>query len=140
MAKTIFIVDDDPDDVLLLKLVLEKAGYRVVSSNDPEEALLRARQIKPDLIILDILMPKIDGAEIALRLREHPRTKGIPYLFLTALKAKEDDIHPLGDEPANTVLAKPIDPPEMLSAIRRVFSESEDYEEPKKRRWGFNIH
>src|SRR5205085_4961807 len=88
----------------------------------------RARQIRPDLIIMDILMPKMDGAEVSRRLKENPGTKNIPILFLTALKTPEDDIHPFG-APTNVVLGKPVNTQELLAAIRTILNEGPGEEE-----------
>jgi CheY-like chemotaxis protein len=134
MPRTIFIVDDDPDDVFLLDLALKEKGYNVVFSLNPEEALLRARQIKPDLIILDILMPRLDGSEVAARLKENASTKNIPILFLTALKTPQDQIQPMGSQ-ANLVLAKPFDESEVVNAVKMLLHEEEDVHEP----WNENV-
>jgi len=85
MSKTrILIVDDDQMQVRIMKAVLEKEGYGVETAFDGKEGLAKARQIKPNLVILDIMMPRMSGEEVCFRLQRDPDTADIPVIFLTA--------------------------------------------------------
>jgi two-component system sensor histidine kinase/response regulator len=114
MAKRILLVDDDIDDLILVEHELESRGYEVLTTTDPEEALRRARREMPDLIILDEVMPKLFGSEVSAKLRDDPRTKDIPILFLTALKTPDD---PSSSLSPNVVIAKSSDSTELLDAV-----------------------
>lgn len=114
MPKTILIVDDDVDDLILLEHKLVERGYDVISSSDPEQAILKAKAARPDLIILDEVMPKLFGSEVGMKLLEDPRTRDIPLLFLTALKTP-DDPNPVS--PANIVISKSEDTAVLFDTI-----------------------
>ena len=88
--KKILIVDDEHDFVDLVKLRLENSNYQVMVAYDGEQALNIAAQEKPDLILLDILMPKIDGVKVCQKLKSVPLTAGIPIIMLTAKSRPED--------------------------------------------------
>ena len=87
----VLVVDDEPNIVELLQYNLEKTGYEVKTAYNGQEALDIARQYIPDLIILDIMMPKMDGYQVIRRLKEEERTSTIPVIFLTA-KAQMKDV------------------------------------------------
>ena len=115
--KRILIVDDEPDVLTLLGERLSKAGYDVIKATSGKEAIETASKKLPDLIILDIAMPGVDGSEAASILREDPKTKDIPILFLTCLFTKSEEKvcgHLLGQ---NFFIAKPYDVTELLTEI-----------------------
>lgn len=86
MKKRILVVDDEPDFTLWLKVSLETGGhYEVGEEHDPRRAVRAARQFDPDLVILDIMMPDLDGSEVAALLRDDPVLRDVPVLFMTAL-------------------------------------------------------
>ncbi len=116
--KKILIVDDEPDVLLLLGERLSKAGYDVIKASGGQEAIEMAHKDSPDLIILDIAMPGMDGSEVANTLRAQPATKDIPMIFLTCLFTKQEEKacgHVLGQ---NFFIAKPYDVNELLSEIK----------------------
>ena len=116
--KKILIVDDEPDVLLLLGERLTKAGYDVIKAPGGQEAIELAHKESPDLIILDIAMPGMDGSEVANTLRAHPPTRDIPIVFLTCLFTKQEEQacgHVLGQ---NFFIAKPYDVNELLSEIK----------------------
>ncbi len=90
MAERILIVDDDPWILRMVSTLLEKRGYSIVTACDGEEALQRAEEVKPDLVVTDVMMPKMDGWELVRNLRARPQLALIPVLFLTALNGEED--------------------------------------------------
>lgn len=123
LKKRILAVDDEPEVLSLLEKRLTSAGYQVLTASSGSEALEIASSQRPDLIILDILMPDMDGSQVACQLREDPRTKGIPVIFLTCLYTKREEHaagHVLG---ANLFLAKPYEPAELLKEIEHVIGK-----------------
>jgi two-component system alkaline phosphatase synthesis response regulator PhoP len=116
MTQTILVVDDEPEIVKLVRAYLEGAGYRVVTAKDGREALLVARHEKPDLIILDLAMPEMDGLEFTRRLRQE---KNIPIIMLTARVEETDRIIGL-ELGADDYVTKPFSPREIVARVRAV--------------------
>jgi len=116
MAKTVMVVDDEPRLVSLIESYLNQFGYRVVKAHDGEQALHVAAREKPDLIVLDIMMPKMDGYEF---LRRHRQSANTPVIFLTAKVEDEDKV--LGLElGADDYIIKPFRPRELMARIKAV--------------------
>jgi DNA-binding response OmpR family regulator len=90
-APTLLVVEDEPEINTLVMRIFEKRGYRVLSAIDGQEALTRVEAETPDLIILDLNLPKLDGWEVCQRLKSDPSTRGIPIIMLTAAHANVDD-------------------------------------------------
>ena len=120
-VKTILVVDDDPVDIKMIKTRLEKNDYAVVTANSGTEGIERAQEVLPDLIVLDILMPEMDGTEAYSHLKNDPRTSDIPVLFLTAvLTKKEEKLGANVEESFFNVIAKPFDEKEFIQRIRDI--------------------
>jgi len=120
--KKILIVDDDLVTLKMLEKILLSAGYWVVQATNGKEALYIADEFKPDLIILDIVMPIMDGTEAIEKLEKNPRTKTIPVLFLTSLISKKEEFD---NCTANRrFLAKPIDRDKLLEEVERCIGGS----------------
>ncbi|MCK5646865.1 MAG: response regulator transcription factor [Anaerolineales bacterium] len=116
MAKTILVVDDETRLVSVVEAYLEQEGYKVVKASNGREALFAARQEKPDLIILDIMMPEMDGYEF---MRLHRKERETPIILLTA--KVEDDDKVIGLElGADDYLTKPFRPRELIARVRAV--------------------
>jgi two-component system OmpR family response regulator len=115
--RRILIVDDDRDSAHLIKILLEKIGrYFVLEENDAANAHQSARNFKPDLILLDIMMPEVDGGDIAAQIDADPGFQRTPIIFLTAMVTKAEakaGLHIQG----HPVLAKPINIPELINRI-----------------------
>jgi len=116
--KKILIVDDEKDISLMLKKRLTAEGYSVITANDGYTALALAKSQLPDLIILDIIMPGMEGVEVAEKLKEHPLTKSIPVIFLTAILRKTEDDKEGHIIAGNIIFAKPINTEELLTEIK----------------------
>jgi len=116
MAAQILIVDDDVEALKLIGLMLERKGYEIQATTSGEKALQKASEAIPDLIILDVMMPDIDGYEIARRLRDQPETQEIPILFFTAKSDIHDKIAGF-ESGGDDYLTKPIHPAELLSRV-----------------------
>jgi len=116
--KKILIVNDEKDTLFILERGLAARGYSVITADNGYDAIILAKSKRPDLIVLDILMPDMDGAAVAAKLKENPATKNIPVIFLTCLLSKKD----AGDEKGHVIaghvfIAKPYDIEELLTQI-----------------------
>ncbi len=117
LAATILMVDDSPDNLSVLGEILH-GSYRVLAANSGRRALLlAASEPKPDLILLDVMMPEMDGYEVLQRLNASPATRDIPVIFVTAMDATEDEQRGL-DLGAKDYLTKPLRPPIVLARVR----------------------
>ncbi len=117
--KRILVVDDEPSITRLLKLNLEETGqYAVRAENDANAAVFAAEQFQPDLILLDVLMPDLDGGQLASRLQASPKLKGVPIVFLTAAATKKEVYARGGKVGGLPFLAKPVDLNEVLECLR----------------------
>jgi CheY-like chemotaxis protein len=116
--KRILIVDDYPQVVEVLKIRLEAAGYEVLTAYDGPEALTVARKEHPDLILLDVLLPKINGYKVARLLKFDKKYKNIPIIMLTS-RAKKADANLGLEAGANEYIYKPYDPPKLMQLIEK---------------------
>lgn len=120
MAKeSILIIEDEPDIVELVQYNLEREGYRVYSANDGEGGLEEARKRLPDLILLDLMLPQMDGLEVCRELKAADPTKGIPLIMLTAKSEESDVVLGLGMG-ADDYVPKPFSPRELIARVRAV--------------------
>lgn len=117
MAKLLVIEDEAPLRANLVR-ILTAEGYRVVTAADGEEGLRRVREERPDLVICDILMPRVDGYGVLASLRSQPETAQLPFIFLTASADKDDFARGL-QSGANDYVAKPFRIADLLAAVRR---------------------
>jgi len=113
----ILVVDDEPQNRLLLRLFCEKWGYEVVEASDGHEALEIAREKIPDVVIMDVMMPVMDGFTATKKLKEDPRTAFIPVIIVTALDAREDRLRGI-EAGADDFLTKPIDMEELKLRLK----------------------
>ena len=115
----ILVVDDEPEAVELVAFNLKGAGYEVTTASDGAEALNKARRIQPNLVILDVMMPEIDGMEVCKLLRRDPVTSGIPIIMLTAKASEVDRV--LGLElGADDYVVKPFSPRELVLRVKKL--------------------
>lgn len=133
MAKeSVLIVEDDPDIVELLQYTLEREGYPVLIARDGEKGLSEARRRKPGLIVLDLMLPGLDGLEVCRTLKADDSTRSIPVVMLTA-KGEESDVV-LGLEfGADDYMRKPFSPRELVARIRAVLRRGQPVAEAKLR-------
>ncbi len=123
MAEKILIVDDDLDTLRLVGLLLERKGYLISAAKNGREALVKASNESPDLILLDIMMPDMDGIEVLRRLRKDRTTSEIPIIMFTAKNQVEDKV--LGFETgADDYLTKPTHPAELTARVRTILTRS----------------
>ena len=121
--RKILIVDDEARIRELLHLRLSSQGYQVIEAANGEEGIEQAIEHTPDLILMDVMMPKMDGAEAARILQENPLTKNIPVIFLTAMITKEEETGQVSGSQANTgkhrFISKPFDTQNLLMEIQK---------------------
>ncbi len=116
--KRILIADDDPVILRLIQVNLELEGYEVITANNGQEAVDTATAEMPDLVILDIMMPRLDGYQACQQLKGSDATKDIPVIFLSA-KAQQGDIDKGESYGVAAYLTKPFDPTELLEVVER---------------------
>jgi DNA-binding response OmpR family regulator len=113
----ILIADDDPDILALVSFRLERAGYEVVQARNGEEAVQVALARRPDLAVIDVMMPRIDGYEATRQLRQQEETSRMPIILLTA-RVQEEDIARGFDAGADDYVRKPFSPQELRSRVQ----------------------
>jgi two-component system phosphate regulon response regulator PhoB len=120
----ILVVDDEPEAVELVEFNLKQAGYDVISAADGAEALKKARTAVPRLVVLDLMLPEIDGLEVCKMLRRDPDTAKIPIIMLTARAAEVDRV--LGLElGADDYISKPFSPRELVLRVKKILERGE---------------
>ena len=122
MAKRILIIDDEVQLVEMVKMRLEAAGYETISAYDGQEGLEKAKKEKPDLIILDLMLPKMDGYKVCGLLKNDARYSKIPIIMFTA-RVQEEDMRLGKDLGAEAYVTKPFDPKILLSKIKELLGE-----------------
>ncbi len=131
MASKILIIEDEPDVVDIIQLGLRGAGLKTISASDGESGLRKAREENPDLVILDLMIPKLSGLEVCKNLRKDPATSSLPVIMLTAKADEVDRIVGL-ELGADDYVTKPFSPRELVlrvnSILRRVTQSSEKIE------------
>jgi len=116
ISKRILIVEDDPSVLRATSYILEKEGYEVISAQNGLEGLKKARESSPDLLILDVMLPGIDGFEICHSLRSEPKTAGLPILMFSA-KGQESDKATGLKVGADEYMTKPVDREVLLNKV-----------------------
>lgn len=121
MPKKILAVDDERHIVRLVQVNLERAGYQVVTAFDGREALEKVESEQPDLVVLDVMMPYMDGFEVLQTLRKNQSTRDLPVIMLTA-KAQDADVFRGWQSGVDCYLTKPFNPMELISFVKRIFT------------------
>ena len=122
MAKTILIVEDEPRNMKLMRDLLQRFGYETIEAVDGEQGVELARAAKPDLILMDIMMPKMDGLEATRIIKTDIITKHIPIIALTSYAMKGDRERTI-EAGCDMYIAKPVDILEVLKAIKHYLAE-----------------
>ncbi len=125
---TIMVVDDEPDIVYLVSKMLKKEGFDVIATNSGDEALEKLKEFTPDLILLDVMMPGINGWEAAKKIKEDPKLKSIPIAMLTVKSSEEDVEKSFAFGGSNAHIPKPIEREKMINTVRWLLENF-----PKKR-------
>lgn len=132
-SNRILVLDDEPDVTELLEYKLEQEGYRVEVLNDPLAFVAKVRDFEPDLMILDIMMPELNGLQLCRIARSDPAMRGIPIVFLTAKGEAEDRVKGL-ETGADDYISKPFNTKELLLRIGNILSRGQKLDEPSVER------
>jgi DNA-binding response OmpR family regulator len=135
MAATVLVVDDEKDLVDLVKYHLEKEGLKCLEARDGETALQVAKERIPDLVVLDLMLPGLDGLEICRKLRKDPKTSSMAIIMLTAKAEEVDRIVGL-EMGADDYMVKPFSPRELVARVKAVLRRGLGQETPSVRRIG----
>jgi len=119
--KKVLIADDHPEAVELVRVTLEDEDYEIVNTSNGKETLKKARAEKPDIVLLDVVMPKMDGFEVCRQLRKDPQTKEIPIVMLTD-KGQEVDKERGREVGADDYITKPFSPSTLLIKIEEILT------------------
>jgi two-component system alkaline phosphatase synthesis response regulator PhoP len=125
MPKKILAVDDERHIVRLIQVNLERAGYEVVSAFDGKEGLEKVDSEQPDLIVLDVMMPYMDGFEVVQCLKKNPETRDIPIILLSA-KRQDADVFRGWQSGCDCYLTKPFNPMELIAIVKMIFKSTDD--------------
>jgi len=119
--KKILVADDLPKIVELIRVTLEDKDYKIINASDGKETLRKARKEQPNIILLDVMMPKMDGFEVCRQLKKDPLTKEIPIIMLTA-KGQEVDKQRGKEVGANDYIIKPFSPSTLLIKVKEILA------------------
>jgi CheY-like chemotaxis protein len=122
--KTVLLVEDNEDNLVIYSTILRFGGYRVIEAHDGRAALEAARSMTPNLILMDVSIPYVDGLEVTRRLKADPATRRIPIIALTAHALPSDRDRAL-EAGCDGYISKPAEPRAILAAVRRELGEAE---------------
>lgn len=122
MARKVLLIEDEPDQVKLVTLRLQAQGYEVYSALDGETGLGKVREVKPDIVLLDVLLPKMNGLDVCRQIKGAACTEAIPVILFTAL-SNEDFDRTARDARANDVLGKPYDAKVLVEKIKLLLGD-----------------
>jgi len=126
MNKKILVIDDTPSSLRLTGYTLEKKGYQIITASDGLEGLRKAREEHPDLIILDVMLPGLDGYEVCHQLRQKPETATLPILMISA-KAHQDDKDIALRVGADDYLTKPVEPSTIVARVESLLTSTSQF-------------
>ena len=122
MSKRVLIVDDEPNIVISVEFLMKREGFEVSVARDGEEGLAAIRQQRPDLVVLDVMMPKLNGFEVCEAVRADPDLSGVRILMLTA-KGREAEIKKGIELGANTYMPKPFSTRELVDKVKALLAD-----------------
>ncbi|PKN92719.1 MAG: two-component system response regulator [Chloroflexi bacterium HGW-Chloroflexi-6] len=122
-AKRILCIEDEPDMIDLMRLIVSRRGYAFDSASGGEEGLRKVRETHPDLVLLDLMMPDLDGWEVYQQMKADEKTRNIPVIIVTAKAQSIDKVLGLQIAKVDDYIAKPFSPNELVESIQRVLSK-----------------
>ena len=125
MPLKVLVCDDERHIVRLIQVNLERQGYNVVTAFDGKEGLEKIRAEKPNVVVLDVMMPYMDGFEVLKTIRREPETENLPVIMLTA-KAQDKDVFEGYHYGADMYLTKPFNPMELVTFVKRIVQGNDD--------------
>lgn len=123
--KTILIIDDEPEFIEVMRMRLAASGYHVVTATGGAEGLRMARSAQPDLILLDVVMPGMDGGDVSQALQADPRLRAVPVVHLTSLIGREEAVRHNATASEEAFLSKTASSSEMFTAIAKALATKE---------------
>jgi DNA-binding response OmpR family regulator len=123
MAKKILVVDDSRTSLFLEQMILKKQAYDVVTAQNGEEGVSKAMAEKPDLVLMDVVMPKMNGFEAVRRLRQEPATRDIPVIMVTT-RGEGPNVETGFESGCNDYVTKPVDALELLTKVKSCLHEA----------------
>ena len=132
MTRKILTCDDEKHIVRLIQVNLERQGYEVITAYNGAECLQKVKEDRPDLIVLDVMMPEMTGFEVLEALKKNPETESIPVIMLTA-RAQDSDVLRGWQSGVECYLTKPFNPMELIAFVKRIFAMPDPDEDEKKR-------
>lgn len=133
----ILIIEDDEDMIHILKSILELEGYEIAWAGDGEEGLRKIKEYNPDLLILDLILPKIDGNEVCRRIKKDAQLSKIPVIMLTAKGTTKDELEGIIDG-AEDYIAKPFNPLDLIETIKYLLTKEDRASIEERRRKKIN--
>ncbi len=121
MPKKILVVDDSKTSIFLQRMILKKGAYEIVTASDGLEGVETALSEKPDLILMDVVMPRMDGFQAVTKLREQPETRKIPVIMVTT-RGEGPNVETGFECGCNAYVTKPVDGPELLAKVKDCLS------------------
>lgn len=125
-GKLIHVIEDETAMIDLVRIILEKRGYRVVGTSSGQEGLEQIREQVPDLILLDLMMPEMGGWDVYHQLKADPATKSVPVIIVTAKAASIDRVLGLHIAKVDDYVTKPFTPSDLLASIEKVLAQAID--------------
>lgn len=122
-TKNILCIEDEPEMIDLIRLILDRRGFDVIGAAGGEEGLKMLRQEPPDLVLLDLMMPDLDGWEVYQQMKADENTKDIPVIVVTAKAQSIDKVLGLHIAKVDDYIAKPFSPKDLLNSVDKVFAE-----------------
>ena len=128
-TRKVVCIEDEPEMIDLFKLILTRRGFEVIGANGGRQGLELVKEIKPDLVLIDLMMPDMDGWEVYQNLKANEETQNIPVIVVTAKAQSIDRVLGLHIAKVNDYIAKPFSPTSLLESIEQVLSQVEQPEE-----------
>ena len=125
-ARRVVCIEDEPEMIDLFKLILTRRGFEVVGANGGRQGLELVRELKPDLVLIDLMMPDMDGWEVYQHLKSDQTTQNIPVIVVTAKAQSIDRVLGLHIAKVNDYIAKPFSPTSLLESIEQVLSNTDE--------------
>ena len=123
--RTVAYIEDDPDMIDLVSIILRKHGYQVAGFTESRDIISRLQELKPELILLDLMMPHVDGLEVYREIKSREETAGIPVIIISAMKRAVEEIEREGEMRVEACLVKPFTISELLDTVKRVMEGKE---------------
>jgi CheY-like chemotaxis protein len=122
-SRHILCIEDEPEMIDLIRLILGRRGYKVEGASGGKEGLKRVQQEQPDMVLLDLMMPDMDGWEVYQQMKADEKTKSIPVIVITAKAQSIDKVLGLHVAKVEDYIAKPFSPQELLDSVEKVFKK-----------------